>query len=260
MRIALIGNGAIAGYVTEALATRDLTVNAVLVRRERLRQAPPNAPWVTSVADLPRNTDLVVDCAGHTALRSYGPDILRAGFDLITVSIGALADDDLTHTLTQAAQSGGARLHLASGAIGALDTLRAASLGTLHSVSYTGRKPPNGWRGSPAEDRIDLDALTTGAKTHFEGSARNAALAYPKNANVAAAVALAGVGFDATQVTLIADADAGGNIHEITATGDFGNFEFSINGATLPDNPRTSALAAMSVLSAILERRKAIHF
>ena len=39
------------------------------------------------------------------------------------------------------------------------------------------------------------------------------------------------------------------NIHEVTASGDFGRFQFQISGNSLPDNPRTSALAAMSVLS-----------
>jgi len=85
-------------------------------------------------------------------------------------------------------------------------------------------------------------------------------LRYPKNANVAAAVALAGLGFDATRVTLIADAAATGNTHEILARGDFGQFEFRITGDALPDNPRTSALAAMSTLSAILDREAAIGF
>jgi aspartate dehydrogenase len=74
-------------------------------------------------------------------------------------------------------------------------------------------------------------------------------LAYPKNANVVAAVALAGIGFDDTTVRLIADADISANIHEVQAKGDFGMFTFQISGQSLPDNPRSSALAAMSVIS-----------
>ena len=159
-----------------------------------------------------------------------------------------------------AASDGGTTLHLASGAIGALDCLRAARIGGLHSVTYIGRKPPQSWRGSPAEDKLDLDKLIAGAETHFDGPARNAAIEYPKNANVAAAVALAGIGFDDTRVKLIADPNVNENIHEIQASGEFGSFHFEIRGNSLPDNPRSSALAAMSVVSKLDEQSQGIVF
>ena len=144
-------------------------------------------------------------------------------------------------------------MFLASGAIGALDALSAAKVGGLDEVTYTGIKPPVGWRGSPAEDTLDLDNLAT-TTTHFDGTARDAALRYPKNANVAAAVALAGIGLDATQARLVADPNATGNTHIITAKGAFGSFEFTIKGNSLPESPRTSALAAMSVVDQILRK------
>jgi aspartate dehydrogenase len=202
----------------------------------------------------------MIDCAGHMALRTHGPDILRKGTDLTTVSLGALADTELFRSLEQAAIEGHAKLHLVSGAIGALDCLRAARVGDLRSVTYIGRKPPGSWKGSPAETRLDLDNLTAGAETHFDGTARDAATEYPKNANVAAAVALAGIGFDNTLVKLIADPAISENIHEIQATGDFGSFSFQIRGHSLPDNPKSSALAAMSVVSNLEQESQSIIF
>jgi aspartate dehydrogenase len=247
MNIGMIGRGAIARYVTSALAERGQTVDVVLLRADRI---PPDATVeVGSVAEIPPDIDVMIDCAGHAALVDHGPIILARGIDLITVSLGALADVNTEKALAQAAQDGGSKLHLASGAIGALDCLNAARIGGLTSVVYTGRKPPKGWRGSPAEAKLNLDALDAGSETHFEGSARDAAKEYPKNANVAAAVALAGLGFDDTQVRLIADASIEQNIHEVSASGPFGQFQFEISGNALPDNPRSSALAAMSVLS-----------
>ncbi|MFP7674593.1 aspartate dehydrogenase [Marivita sp. S0852] len=258
MKIGIIGEGAIGRYVADKLREGGNGPHAILVRPARLSE--PNdtgAARVSSVGNLPPDLDLMVDCAGHAALIDHGAAILERGIDLITVSLGALADAALEQRLTDAARAGGAQLHLASGAIGALDCMQAARVGGLTEVIYTGRKPPNGWRGSPAEDRIDLDGLTS-ATTHFDGTARQAATEYPKNANVAAAVAIAGMGFDATKARLIADPDVTANIHEIEAKGAFGSFTFRIEGKALPDNPRSSALAAMSVISAIERRRAAI--
>ncbi len=247
MKIGLIGNGTIARYVRDALEKGEHAIAAILLRPERT--ARPAGLHVGSVEDLPDDLDVMIDCAGHSALVAYGPHILSNGTDLITVSLGALADRQVYDALETAARQGKSRLHLASGAIGALDCLQAARIGRLDSVTYIGRKPPEGWKGSAAERQLDLEALTHGARTHFEGTARDAALAYPRNANVAAAVAIAGAGFDDTQVQLIADADITQNIHEIRASGEFGSFHFQISGQSMQDNPRSSTLAAMSVLS-----------
>jgi len=136
MHIALIGKGAIAQYVTQGLRARGIEVVAVVTRPDQQAQAPAGTLWVSAIADLPPQIDLVVDCAGHAALQSFGADILRAGMDLVTVSIGALANPALMQALESAARKGGARLHLASGAIGGLDSLRAAAVGSLHAVTY----------------------------------------------------------------------------------------------------------------------------
>jgi aspartate dehydrogenase len=137
--------------------------------------------------------------------------------------------------------------------------MQAAKTGGLDEVTYIGRKPPKGWKGSPAEEKLDLETLAA-ETTHFKGTAREAALAYPKNANVAAAVALAGAGFEDTHVKLIADPGITANVHEVYARGAFGTFSFHIEGHALPDNPRSSALAAMSVIASINRARNPITF
>lgn len=261
LRVGLIGQGAIAQYVAQRLAHVQASLALVLVRDGRADTARTvfgDVPLVTQIP--PMLPDIMVDCAGHSGLAQFGPAILRAGVPLVTVSLGALADADLHARLHDAAQAGQTRLILCSGAIGGLDALRAARMGQLRSVVYTGRKPPQGWAGSRAAEVLDLDAPMTAPATHFQGSARQAALLYPKNANVAAAVALAGLGFDATQVQLIADPQALGNTHQITAEGDFGSLQFALTGLTLPGNPRSAALAAMSVLSALSDHQSPLRF
>jgi aspartate dehydrogenase len=254
--VAIIGCGAIGQAVAAYLAQYDdVDIAAAIVEagmEARAREVfGENVEIATSFDRLSSRLDLAADCAGHPALRQHGEAILSGGLDLVTVSSGALADADLHDRLAKAARAGKSQLRVVSGAIGALDALAAASIGTLQTVTYRGRKPPRGWKGSPAEAKLDLDALAK-ATVHFSGSARDAALEYPRNANVAASVALAGIGFDATTVELIADPAARRNTHEIIAAGDFGRCEFLIEGNSLPDNPRSSALTAMSVVREIL--------
>ncbi len=260
--IAIIGCGAIGEAVATYLSDHpDVKITAAIVERGMDSRARELFGEDVRIAyhfdDIEVEVDLAVDCAGHSALRQHGEAVLSGGTNLISVSSGALADADLYDRLATAAEQGGTQLRVVSGAIGALDVLGCASVGELTRVTYRGRKPPKGWLGSPAEAKLDLGALTEAA-VHFNGSARNAALEYPRNANVAASVALAGIGFDATEVELVADPNVTRNIHEIVAEGDFGRFEFQIEGKSLPDNPRSSAITAMSVVREILSPKSPI--
>ena len=254
LRIGLVGRGAIGRHVAGQIRQIPgaALVGLLVARPDRETPEAMPAP-VTSLSDLLPGIDLLVDCAGHGALRAHAATALAAGIDVLSVSPGAMADADLERTLRDAAESGAARLSFASGAIGALDALAAAREGGLDRVRYICRKPPAGWRGSLAEDALDLDTLTEPAE-HFSGSAREAALRYPKNANVAGLVAMAGTGFDATQVGLIVDPTISTNRHEIEADGAFGRLSFVIEGRPLPGNPASSALAALSVVAAIRRR------
>ena len=59
--------------------------------------------------------------------------------------------------------------------------------------------------------------------------------------------ALAGIGPDRTQVSLVADPSATTNRHEITARGRFGSLHVVIDNAPLPANPKSSAMAALGL-------------
>jgi len=247
LRVCLIGRGPIARYVARHVRTeRDLSLEQVLVRPGAVADFAAGAAVLTDAADV-REVDVVADCAGVPGLSAHGPTLLSRGFRLVTLSAAAFADPALETELVKAAREGGGGLLVAAGAIGAVDALAAARTDGLERVRYIGRKPPAGWKGTPAEEMADLDTLSE-PLVHFEGDAREAARRYPRNANVAATIALAGVGFEATAVRLVADPAAQANTHTLEAEGAFGRLSASFEARALPDNPRSSALAAMSMV------------
>ncbi len=270
--LGVIGSGAIAAPMLEALARNvvrpieRLTIltlpQAADTARTLLATTGPRiARHVEVVTDgdafLSIGHDFAVECAGHAAVKAYGVKVLEEGIDLLVVSIGALTDDTLRNALNAAAVASGARLVLCSGAIGGIDLLSAARLSGIERITYTSRKPPRAWKGTPAEKLIDLDKVTT-ETVFFEGTARAAARDYPQNANSAATIAIASVGLDNTIVRLIADPTAPGNVHEFKLASACADMDVRIVGKPSPDNPKTSMSTAYTVAREILNRMSPI--
>jgi aspartate dehydrogenase len=256
--VGLIGYGGIAQDVLAALrasAANEVTIVGALARPGRSNEARANLREIDIVetldALLARTPSIIAEVAGQPAVAEHAEGVLRRGTDCLVISVGALADRALLARLKSAARDGNSRILLPAGAIGGIDAIAAMRVAGLTSVRYRSRKPPAAWRGSPAERVADLDRLSQ-RTVLYRGSAGEAALLYPQNANVAAAVALAGLGFDATEVELVADPDAPGNVHEIEAEGAAGRFAIQLQGKPSRSNPKTSALAAMSVARALL--------
>ena len=249
LNVTLIGYGAIAKSIIARLADHTkLRITHIVVRADKVIQTQSElSNGCIAANQVPEDAALVLECAGHSALREHVIPALKRGVPCAIVSIGALSEGTLAEALSIAASQGGTQVHLLSGAIGAIDALASAKLAGLNCVTYTGRKPPLGWKGSPAEDICDLANLKEAAVI-LQATAREAARLYPKNANVAATVSLAGLGLDHTQVTLIADPAVSENIHEVVATGSFGSFKLEMRGKPLPDNPKTSMLTVLSAL------------
>jgi aspartate dehydrogenase len=253
MRLGMIGYGAIGREVVAASRRGDLgpqvELAAVLVRRPR---SADDGLLVTNEAGrfLEQSLDVVLECAGHQAVRAHGARCLEAGADLVLTSVGALVDDALRASLEGAAAANARRLILASAGIGALDILAGAAVGGLESVAMTVRKDPSAWYGTEAESLCDLAHLRAPFVV-YDGPVREGARRYPQNVNIAAAVALAGIGLDRTRLTIVADPTIRTHVVEIEAAGAFGSFRFLEDVTPSADNPKTGKLVAMAVVKTI---------
>jgi aspartate dehydrogenase len=249
-RVALIGLGAIGTSLAELVAADPRSsielVGALVRDAARPRAAPVGlAPTLSGLLAL--RPDVVAEAAGHAALASHGPACLRAGIPLVLLSVGALADAGVEAELRQAALAGGVQAIVASGGVGALDMIASAAQSGLERVVHRIVKPPRAL-GLEVSEYTEV----------FRGRAREAALRYPQNANVAAAVALAGVGLERSEVVLAADPEAAENRQEIELEGSFGRLRVEIRNRPSATNPRTSAVVAMSLKHSLEKLRAPI--
>jgi aspartate dehydrogenase len=252
VRLGMIGYGVIGREVASAWRRGDLGVGvdlvAVLVRRPRRDDSAPVIP--DPAGFFARRLEVVLECAGHEAVRAHGVRCLEAGADLVLTSIGALVDGALRGALENAAAVNARRLILASAGIGALDILAAAAVGGLERVAMTVRKDPSAWYGTEAEGMCDLANLRE-PLVIYDGPVREGARHYPQNVNIAAAVALAGIGLDRTQLTIVVDPTIRTHVVQIEASGAFGSFRFVEDVLPTADNPKTGRLVAMALIKTI---------
>jgi aspartate dehydrogenase len=255
LRVGLIGFGAIGRRLAEAIAAGEAgrcELQAVLVRRpERISEDDAKRLGCRVTGDaadfLATQMDLVVEVAGHDALKAYAEDILRQSKDLLLISVGALADSAFEARLRRDAHDYGRRVYLATGAIAGLDAISAAAVGGLDSVTHSVRKPPIGLLDPEEAARVQESG-----EPHllYEGTAREAAIRFPENVNVAAAIALAGLGLDKSRVRVVADPTVERNTHEIEARGTFGELRIVLQNIPT-ENPKTGRLTAMSMVKAL---------
>jgi aspartate dehydrogenase len=113
------------------------------------------------------------------------------------------------------------------------------------------RKPPAGTRGRALSPRarISVTGLKEPLKV-FDGSAREGARGFPTNVNVAAALSLAGIGPDRTQLEIWADPGVTRNTHTITVDADTARFTMTIENIP-SENPRTGKSVAPSTVAAL---------
>jgi aspartate dehydrogenase len=255
LRVGIAGVGAIGSVVARAL-DRGLRGFKLAAVSTRAPQHPPQilselerAVDVVDARELARRCDLIVECAPSAAFAGIVHPAAEAGRTIVTVSAAALIDN---MGLVEAARASGGRIILATGALLGFDAVRAAAKGVIYSVRMVTRKPPRSLLGAPylEANHIDLTNLRAPLRL-FAGSAREGARGFPANVNVAAALALAGIGPDRTELEIWADPGLSRNTHTIKVDADSVRFEMTIENVPTAERSGTGRVTALSVIAAL---------
>ena len=181
-------------------------------------------PRLMDLADL-SEADIVVEAAPAALFDRIALPAIEAGRIFVPASVGALLG---------------------------LDAVRAAAEGPVESVTIETRKPPLGLAGAPYLEKHGIQVLgITEPMLVFEGSALDAVAGFPANVNVAAALALAGIGPIRTRVQIWADPALDRNVHTIRVEAQAARFTMTIENVPSADNPKTGRLTALSMLACL---------
>jgi len=252
--LGIVGCGTLGRAILEAATRGEIpyTVAGVASRTAATAQAYlatlPDPPPYLPLAALVERADLLVEAAGQPVVPELARAAFAAGKDLLVISGGALLEHP---ELLDEARARGCRLIVPSGAIAAIDGVKAACQGPMDHVTITTRKPPEALEGSPylLERGISLAGLTEEREV-YAGPVREGCRGFPANVNVAACVSLAGLGPDRTRMRILAVPGLGRNCHTVEVVGYFGRITMSIENVPT-ENPRTGRLTVLAILRAL---------
>ena len=238
MRVGLLGCGNIGHIIARHADGFEISAvyDKVFTKAEEIAKICHSQPYGDFESFVSADVDLVVEAASVSAVKIYAGMVLSHNKDIVIMSVGALADSVFRETLRETARQGGRKVYIPSGAIFGLDNLKIGQISPITRLLLRTTKSPKS---------LGLD--TTTRQKIFAGKANECIKAYPKNVNVSVAMSLA-AGQDA-DVELWVDPDVDRNVHELFIEGAFGETYIKVTNVPSPDNPATSYLAALSILS-----------
>ena len=241
-QIALIGFGTIGQHLFRQLNTRnDVTLTGVFEANPATAQTIPdnlalNVPELFTQMLVDKKVDLVIETATQQAVKDLAPAILQHS-DMVVFSSTAFADEPFETEALRLCHRFARKIYIPHGAILGLDGIRDGRE-ILESVTITTTKKPENL-GRTDRQRTVL----------YEGPTRAACSLFPRNVNVHASIAIAGLGFDKTCSRIIADPDSEGNAHviEILAAG----VKFKIELCSRPLGLVTGAYTPVSAYNSV---------
>lgn len=268
LKVGLLGAGAIGSVLATALdhsrpGAPQIAADLIAISdQDRERAAKLSAelsghPPVVSIDEMIDRSELAIEAASQAALPNFVPKALARGRNMMIMSVGGLLGHE--EWFRQAGEKG-CRIYVPSGAIAGLDGIKSASIGRLESAMLTSRKPVAALKGSQyVSDRgIQLESFQAETAI-FEGSAEEAARAFPATSNVAASLRLAVGTAVPVKVRVMAVPGGKQNVHEIRVHGEFGRLSMTVENVPSKTNPRTSQLAAFSAIATLANLTRSLR-
>jgi aspartate dehydrogenase len=193
-----------------------------------------------NVKDFINKVDVIFEAASQEAVKEYAVDILKAGRDIVIMSVGILFDDKFRNNLEKIAKEKKCKIYLPSGAVCGIDGILSANVDIIDEVTLVTTKSPE-----------SLNKEFNKRTIVYKGNAREAVKKFPRNINVAANLSIAGVGLDKTRVEIVADPVATRISHKILAHGKFGRLRAEVENMPNPRNPGSSYMASLSAIATL---------
>lgn len=214
-RVGLLGYGKIGRAIADELSTMENIQLAFI--QDPFAPSSKLAP-VFQHPDPQRyaSVDLVIECATADVLKGQIDQIL-SHCDLMMFSVTAFSDATFEQQALALCQRYNTHIYFPHGAILGLDGIFDGR-SIIRSVCIETTKNP-----------ASLSRTDTERTVLYEGPTREACRLFPRNVNVHAAIALAGIGFDRTTSRIVADPAVHTNTHIITVEGEGISFQLDVS-------------------------------
>lgn len=254
--LAIVGCGKLARIVAQAVANKTLDNYTVIAAYSRSKSSAEALANITpcNVCDsieelLSFKPDYIVEAASPAAMKQLTIPALNAGCNIVTLSIGAFADDEFYAQAMQTAKDNNRNIYIVSGATGGFDVLQTVSLMGGAKAKFFNEKGPNALKGTAVYD----EALQNEQRTVFTGTAKEAIAMFPTKVNVTVAASRASVGPENMHVTMQSSPSFVGDTQRVEIENDQVH-------AVIDVYSRTAEIAGWSVVSTLKNLSSPIVF
>jgi len=251
-KIGIIGFGAIGQEIYKKISKKIINgynIVGIFSNDINSKNISKNIKCKTFEQLLKKKPNIIIEAASVKACKDYAEITLRNKIDFVCLSVCSFADKFFFKKIFSLTKKINNKVYIPTGAVAGLDAISSASLSKeLRYVKLVQRKPPNVLLSISELKKVNKEVILS------RSTARKACKEFPKNSNIAATLAICGIGFDKTKVIVIADPKVKKNIAEIEAFGKFGKLKVILEN-NLSSNPKTSRLTAMSIILSLNKRK-----